>query len=84
MPRVNESNAVTAVAAGATAFAGTRFGLTAMIPALGPVGAPFVLIGLGAALATVFSRGGVTGDALEGVGYGLIVTGVLELGSAAA
>lgn len=83
MPRINESNAVTAVAAGATAFAGTKFGLVGMIPALGPVGAPFVVIALGAALATLVARGGVSGDAIEGVGYGLIVTGVLELGQAA-
>lgn len=79
MPRINESHAVIAVAAGATAFAGTKFGLIGLVPSLGPVSEPLVLIALGAVLSTVIGGEGTTGDIIEGVGYGLITVGALAL-----
>ncbi len=78
--RVHQPQAITAVAAGVTVFAASRYGLLAMVPALGNVGAPLVTIALGAAIAVLPSVEGTTGDILEGVGYGLVAAGVLELG----
>jgi hypothetical protein len=77
---VHEPQAVTAIAAGATVFVASRYGLLKMVPALGSVGAPLVTIALGAAIAVLPSVEGTTGDILEGVGYGLIAAGVLEIG----
>lgn len=78
--RVHGPQATTAVAAGLTVFVGSRYGLLAMIPALGNVGAPLVTIALGAAIAILPSTEGQAGDVIEGIGYGLIAVGVLELG----
>lgn len=79
--RVHQPQAVTAIAAGGTAFVAARYGLLAMIPTLGNVGAPLVTIALGAAIAILPSTEGTTGDIIEGVGYGLVVAGVLQLGA---
>lgn len=78
--RVHGPQATTAVAAGLTAFIGSRYGLLGKVPALGNVGAPLVTIALGAAIAVLPSQEGTVGDVLEGIGYGLITVGVLELG----
>ena len=78
--RLHEAQAVKAVAAGATAFAATKYGLAAMVPALGPVGAPIVTIAIGVALAVFLDHSGTVGDVVEGAGYGLIIVGVFELG----
>lgn len=81
--RLHESEAVTALSAGATVFAASRFGLLAMIPAAGPLGAPLVTIAIGVAIAVLWDGEGSLGDVTEGIGYGLIAAGVLELGSKA-
>ena len=78
----SESRAVTAVAAGATAYVGIRTGVLKSIPALGPATAPMITIVLGLVVATMLGgRGGTTGQAIEGIGIGLIVIGVSELGA---
>lgn len=79
MPRINERRVVIGVTAAAAAWGGTHYGVAKMIPGIGPVGAPLVLIALGAVLVTI-AREGTLGAALEGAGYGAIVVGALELG----
>ena len=78
--RVHQPPLITAAAAGATVWVASRYGLLAMIPALGNVGAPLVTIALGIAIAALPSVEGETGDVIEGIGYGLVAAGVLELG----
>lgn len=79
MPRIAEGKAVTAVAVGVTVFAASRSGVLARIPAVGPISAPIATIIIGAILATLLGKAGMTGEILEGAGYGLIAAGVLEL-----
>lgn len=79
--RVHQPQLITAIATGATVFVASRYGLLKMIPALGNVGAPLVTIALGVAVAALPSVEGTTGDVLEGIGYGLIAAGVLEIGA---
>lgn len=77
----SETRAVTAVAAGATAYAVLKFGVLSRIPSVGPLSAPLATIILGAILATSIKASGLTGEAAHGVGYGLIVAGVLTSGA---
>lgn len=77
--RFDDSKLVVLASAGLTAWAGTRYGLTAMIPAVGPVGAPIATIALGVVLVTMLRAGGTLGQVVEGVGYGLVAVGALEL-----
>ena len=79
--RVHQPQLTTAIAAGATVFVASRYGLLKMIPAIGPAGAGVVTILLGLAIAVLPSWEGTTGDVTEGIGYGLIAAGVLELGA---
>ena len=79
MPRFDDTKLVTAAAAGATAWAGTRYGLTSMIPGVGPVTAPIATVILGVILAAGGFGSGTIGNVVEGVGYGLVTIGALEL-----
>lgn len=77
--RFNDSQLVTLAAAGVTAWGGTSWGLTQMIPAVGPVGAPIATIALGAILVMMNPASGTVGKVVEGVGFGLVAIGALEL-----
>ena len=79
---VNEQRVMVAAAAGLTAFAGTRFGLIKMIPAIGPIPAAAATIAVGVLLCAWVSKAGTVGAALEGIGYGLVAVGALELAAA--
>lgn len=77
--RFNDGQLVTLAAAGVTAWGGTTWGLTSMIPAVGPIGAPIATIGLGVILVTMNPATGTVGKVVEGIGYGLVAVGALEL-----
>lgn len=79
MPRFSESRATIAVATGVTVYAGTKTGALGLIPSLGPVSAPLAAIILGFVIATMGGKGGLAGDVIQGVGYGLVGVGALEL-----
>ena len=80
--RMNEQRVMVAAAAGLTAFAGTKFGLIKMIPAIGPVPAAAATIAICVLLSAWVSKSGTMGAALEGIGYGLVAVGALELAAA--
>ena len=75
--RLHEEQAVTAVGAAAGAYVAVRYG--GMLPAIGPLGGPLMLIVLGAALAAVVNTSGTSGDAIKGFGYGLVAVGVVGM-----
>lgn len=79
---MNERRLVVAAAAGGIAFLGSKYGVLKQIPGLGPVPAAAVTIGLGIVLSSFIERPGTIGAALEGVGYGLVAIGALELAGA--
>ncbi len=79
---VNERKVIVAVAAGGIAFAGSKYGVLKQIPGLGPVPAAAVTIALGIFLAAFIERPGTLGAVVEGVGYGLVAVGALELAGA--
>ena len=78
---MNENRIVTAVGAGAVAFAGAKYGVLKQIPGLGPVPAAGVTIILGLVLAGWVSgrASGTVGALVEGVGYGLVAVGAFEI-----
>lgn len=76
---VKEREVVIGVAAAATAFFGVRQGIVQKVPALGPLSGPVVTLLLGFGIASLVDGGGLGGDAITGVGVGLIVTGALGL-----
>lgn len=77
--RLHEEQAVTAVGAAAGAFVAVKYG--GMLPALGPLNGPLLLIVLGAVLSSVISTSGTTGEAVKGFGYGLVAVGVVGMAS---
>ncbi len=79
--RFHQPGAVTAVAAGATAFAATRYGLAARIPGLDGLSPAIVLAIIGLLIASLYGDGGTAGDVVRGVGYGLVATGALAFAS---
>jgi uncharacterized membrane protein len=80
--KFHEAEAVTAAAAGLTVYGLVRTGLGSRIPALDGLSSAIVAIILGAFLAVIWDGQGTVGNALEGVGYGLIAYGVLSFASA--
>jgi hypothetical protein len=64
---------------GVTAFLLIKQGWVARVPALGPASGPIVAILAGIVLAGMVDGGGTGGDILEGVGYGLIAAGAVNL-----
>lgn len=76
-----KGDAVSAVTAGATVYFLPRSGLEAAIPAVGGIGAPIIMIGVGLALVAVVGIDGDAGAALRGVGYGLVALGALGFGA---
>jgi hypothetical protein len=79
---VNERKVIIAAGAGIVTFAGTKFGVLKQIPGIGPVPAAAVTIALGIVLASFIERPGTMGAIVEGVGYGLVAVGALELAGA--
>ena len=79
---MNERKVIIAACAGLVTFAGTKYGVLKQIPGLGPVPAAAVTIALGVLLAAFIERPGTTGAILEGVGYGLVAVGALEIAGA--
>jgi hypothetical protein len=79
---MNERNVIIAGGAGLVAFAGTKYGVLKAIPGLGPVPAAAVTIALGVLLASFVQRPGTLGAVIEGVGYGLVTVGAIELAGA--
>lgn len=79
---MNERNVVIAAGAGVVAFAGSKYGVLKSIPGLGPVPAAAVTIALGILLSSFVQRPGTLGAVIEGVGYGLVAVGALELAGA--
>jgi hypothetical protein len=76
---LREKEVVTGLAAGATAFVVIKKGLAASIPAVGPVSQPLMLILVGIAISSFVDGGGIGGDVVTGVGYGLICAGAAAL-----
>lgn len=70
---------VTGVVVGVTAFAGLKYGIIGRLPATGPVTPPMWSIIIGIVLAAGVDGGGMGGDVIEGVGYGLIAAGAAAL-----
>lgn len=79
---MDERRVIVAAGAGLVAFAGTKYGLLKMIPAVGPVPAAAATIVLGLVLAAWVNKSGTTGAIIEGVGIGLVAVGALELAAA--
>jgi hypothetical protein len=79
---MDERKVIVAAGAGLVAFAGTKYGVLKMIPAIGPVPAAAATIVLGLVLAAWVQKAGTTGAILEGVGIGLVAVGALELAAA--
>jgi hypothetical protein len=79
---MNERNIVIGAGAGLVAFAGTKYGVLKQIPGLGPVPAAAITIALGLVVASFVERPGTLGAVIEGVGYGLVAVGALELAGA--
>jgi hypothetical protein len=79
---MNERNVIIGVGAGLVAFGGSKYGVLKQIPGLGPVPAAAVTIALGLVLASFVERPGTLGAVIEGVGYGLVAVGALELAGA--
>lgn len=79
---VNERHVIIAAGAGLVTFAGTKYGVLKQIPGIGPVPAAVVTIALGVALAAFIEKPGTLGAVVEGVGYGLVAIGALELAGA--
>jgi hypothetical protein len=79
---VNERRVIIAAGAGLVTFAGTKYGVLKQIPGIGPVPAAVVTIALGVALAAYVEKAGTVGALIEGVGYGLVAIGALELAGA--
>ena len=76
---MDERRVIVAAGAGLVAFAGTKYGVLKMIPAIGPVPAAAATIALGLVLAAWVQKAGTTGAVIEGVGIGLVAVGALEL-----
>lgn len=64
---------------GVTAFLLLKQGWVGRIPALGPASGPIVAILAGIALAGMVDGSGTGGDIIDGVGYGLIAAGAVNL-----
>lgn len=76
---LRESEVITGLAAGATAYVVIKRGAGGIVPAIGPLSQPVVLILLGLALASFVDGGGTTGQLTDGVAYGLIAAGAIAL-----
>ena len=79
---MDERRLMVAAAAGLTAYAGTKYGILKMIPAVGPVPAAAATIVVGIVLAAWVEKSGTAGALIEGVGVGLVTIGALELATA--
>jgi hypothetical protein len=79
---MDERRLIVAAGAGLVAFAGTKYGVLKMIPAVGPIPAAAATIVLGLVLASWVNKAGNTGAVIEGVGIGLVAIGALELATA--
>lgn len=79
---MDERRLITAAGAGVVAFAGAKYGILKMIPAIGPAPAALVTIAVGVVLAAWVDKAGTAGAIIEGAGYGLIAVGAFELATA--
>lgn len=79
---MDERRVIVAAGAGLIAFAGTKYGVLKLIPAVGPVPAAAATIILGLFLSAYMTKAGTTGAVLEGIGIGLVAIGALELAAA--
>ena len=79
---MDERRVIVAAGAGLVAFAGTKYGVTKMIPNVGPVPAAAATIVLGLVLAAWIDKPGTSGAIIEGIGIGLVAIGALELAAA--
>lgn len=71
--RLSQSNAITALATGATFIAVGKYGILGRIPGFDGISPALVALALGIGVAAVFPRAnGAAGDVQEGIGYGLV------------
>lgn len=79
--RFHQSEAITAVAAGAVAYGATRYGLLARVPGLDGLPPALILAAIGLLIAGLWTGEGASGDIVRGAGYGLVAAGAIAFAS---